>query len=91
MVINNTFHMWYTGCMGIQNNNGHQIGHATSPDGITWTKDPNNPVLTRGNAWDEAWVVGHSVMNDGSKYHMWYYGWGGTGAVQIGHATSPMV
>ena len=22
-----------------------RIGHATSPDGITWTKDPLNPVL----------------------------------------------
>ena len=31
-----------------------QIGHATSRDGLHWTKDPANPVLPKGsgNAWD---------------------------------------
>ena len=32
-----------------------RIGHATSPDGITWTKDTNNPVLDVGpdGNWDD--------------------------------------
>ena len=34
------YHMWYGGI----SESGVAIGHATSPDGLTWTKDPNNPV-----------------------------------------------
>jgi len=47
-----------------------QIGHATSADGITWTKDPNNPVLPRGSkgAWDVSWINAGSVLYDGTEY-----------------------
>jgi len=43
-----TYHMWPTG-------NWISIGHATSPDGVTWTKDINSPVLVGGSDgdWDE--------------------------------------
>ncbi|MEZ4645502.1 MAG: hypothetical protein R3E31_22680 [Chloroflexota bacterium] len=34
------YHMWYT--------SNSQIGYATSPDGITWTRYANNPVLLPG-------------------------------------------
>ena len=41
-----TYHMWY---MGGQLAATSRIGHATSPDGVHWTKDTvNNPVLI----WD---------------------------------------
>ncbi|RLJ04014.1 MAG: hypothetical protein DRP18_05280, partial [Candidatus Aenigmatarchaeota archaeon] len=75
--IGNTYHLWYEG-------NGNpdywewKIGHATSSDGITWTKDANNPVLegTPGE-WDAAgvWdpVVLYNTEGDG-KYIMWYGG-----------------
>jgi predicted GH43/DUF377 family glycosyl hydrolase len=35
-----------------------KIGHATSKDGIHWTKDPNNPVLPQGEKgeWDATGV-----------------------------------
>ena len=35
-----------------------QIGHATSKNGILWTKDPENPVLKQGGKgeWDETGV-----------------------------------
>ena len=33
-----------------------QIGHATSPDGIHWTKDPANPILPKG--------AGNDVVQD---------------------------
>ncbi len=39
------FHMWYW----LGGSSGrNRIGHATSPDGVTWTKDPLNPVLDYG-------------------------------------------
>jgi len=41
--IGDTYHMWYTGYDGAMNS----IGHATSPDGVNWTKDERNP-LVRG-------------------------------------------
>lgn len=90
LVINNTFHMWYTGHKGTNRSFDFQIGHATSSDGITWTKDPNNPVLTRGatGAWDYAWIAGPSVIYDGSKYHLWYGAYDGTNMIRFGHATS---
>jgi len=39
------YHMWY---MGWNFTNVYQIGHATSPDGLTWSKDILNPVFTAG-------------------------------------------
>jgi len=93
MVVNNTFHMWYTGWKGVTVDFDNQIGHATSPDGITWTKDPNNPVLPTGpdGAWDHGWVVAYSILYDSNKYHMWYGAWDGINFTypRIGHATSP--
>jgi len=37
--------MWYT---GIKSYGLQQIGYATSIDGITWHRDPRNPVLKVG-------------------------------------------
>ena len=48
----NEFHMWYGAWNGSSTEN--RIGHATSLDGVTWTKDPLNPVLTmESGAWDK--------------------------------------
>jgi predicted GH43/DUF377 family glycosyl hydrolase len=52
------------------------IGHATSPDGINWTKDVANPVLegTAGN-WDRYGVGAPCVIKIGAnEYEMWYTG-----------------
>jgi len=74
----------------------YAIGHATSPDGIEWTLDPANPVLSPGSAddWDHGSIRGAAVIHDGSRFRMWYASvtllengyevqWHG-----IGHATS---
>lgn len=72
---NGEYHMWYGG-----GSNGtyydQQVGYATSLDGITWTKFPLNPVLTRGNNgdWDQILSSFPSVINDGGTYKMWYTG-----------------
>jgi predicted GH43/DUF377 family glycosyl hydrolase len=91
LVIDSIFHLWYTGHTGLVNNANFLIGHATSTDGVTWTKDTNNPVLDVGpdGEWDDTWISAGSVVYDGSEYHMWYSAWnGGSESVRIGHATS---
>jgi uncharacterized repeat protein (TIGR01451 family) len=67
-----TYHLWYTGNDGITD----RVGHATSFDGITWVKDPANPVLDIGapGAWDWIDVYAPSVVAYGDKYLMWYSG-----------------
>jgi hypothetical protein len=89
LIIGSTYHMWYSGNDGTN----MRIGHATSPDGINWTKDPTNPVLNLGapGSWDDYWVYFPAVVYDGVAYHMWYTGDDGPPAQNenIGHATSP--
>ena len=52
------------------------ICHATSPDGIAWTKDPS-PVLQNGAStdWDSWGVFAPAVIqNTDGSYDMWYTG-----------------
>ncbi|MBI2869173.1 MAG: Ig-like domain-containing protein, partial [Chloroflexi bacterium] len=50
------------------------IGHATSADGISWTRDGSAPVVARGSgeAWDGSWVAAPSVIKVGNTLQMWY-------------------
>jgi hypothetical protein len=66
------------------------IGYATSPDGISWTKHPANPVIPYGNtgSWDEWGSDAPSVVKDGSTYHMLFIGFDSNNLASIGHATS---
>jgi len=89
--VNGTYHMYFTGRVfdapfGVLND----IGHATSSDGIEWTMDPNNPVLTRGGdaEWDSGTVMEAAVIHDGTEFRMWYAGNDGEVA-GVGYATSP--
>jgi uncharacterized repeat protein (TIGR01451 family) len=81
--------MWYTG----RGTTGpvNQIGYATSPDGVVWTKHAGNPVMSVGAAgqWDSARVREASVVHVGSTYHMWYGGTDNHPIYRIGYATSP--
>ena len=85
------YHLWFLG-NNVALDHG-DIGHATSPDGVEWTMDPANPVLTRGEPgeWDDNNILyGAGVIHDGNQYHLWYTGWGDqTGTIQGGYATSP--
>ena len=80
-----TYHMWYTGTNG----SVAQIGYATSPDSINWSKYSKNPVLTPGKpgSWDVQNVNSPEVLFIEGTFHMWYGGFNGT-QEQIGHATS---
>nr|MBP9814619.1 hypothetical protein [Candidatus Woesebacteria bacterium] len=53
------------------NGSRFQIGLAHSPDGITWQKDINNPIITRLNI-DNKDSHDPNVIFDGSSYYMWY-------------------
>lgn len=92
------FLMWYSGGSG----GSHNIGLATSQDGIAWTRyasDPNfapNPVFTIGSSgdWDSASVDEEWVIHDNELYRMWYRGerWNPDGTLNssaIGYATAP--
>jgi predicted GH43/DUF377 family glycosyl hydrolase len=66
------------------------VGHATSPDGITWTKDPANPVLTAGTpgTWDGSSVAAPYLATVGGELRMYYSGYNttSTSVLQIGYA-----
>jgi hypothetical protein len=80
------YEMWFSGNYGSPD----RIGHATSLDGIHWSEDPSNPVLTVGPAgnWDSGYVNASPVILDGNTYKMWYTG---SNWLQdrIGYATLP--
>lgn len=67
-----TWKMWYEGVNELTNT--HQIGYATSEDGISWVKYEGNPALTTGpsDSWDAYGVGGPYVLLKQGQYHMWY-------------------
>ena len=79
------FRMYYHGFSG----SSHQVGLATSPDGLNWTKYAGNPVLTPGPAaWDNGSVRVPMVWKEGlTDYRMIYTG-SGSGGMRVGYATS---
>ena len=53
-----------------------QIGHATSRDGLHWTKDRANPVLPKGSGqdWDRDGTWDPFVLYEDGVFKMWYGG-----------------
>jgi parallel beta-helix repeat protein len=91
--ISGTWHMWYCGGEGTN----HGIGYATSPDGISWTKQLGNPIFHIGDGipwrndrtytpcvvYDAASFSGHG---DAYPYKMWFTGVSTDGKYSIGYA-----
>ncbi len=82
--------MWYIGTTwGLR----CEMGVATSPDGIHWTKYAGNPVLRIGEsgAWDGNILICQSVLYDKDEqlYKLWYVGASTQAGFGIGYATSP--
>jgi len=79
------YKMWYAGRDGSR----WRIGYAISTDGITWMKQPTNPVLNIGpnGTWDDKNVDVPCVIHNGSHYEMWYSGLSGS-TWRIGYAMS---
>jgi predicted GH43/DUF377 family glycosyl hydrolase len=81
------YHMWYTG----QAKGRSAIGYATSPDGITWKRRSDRPVLAPESPWEKVAVMCPDVVWDGKAklYKMWYSGGEQNEPNAIGYATSP--
>lgn len=78
------YHLWYTGAY--EESSGHrgqiQIGHATSTDkGITWMRDPDNPVLWAPTQewWEGKSAYSESVVMGPTLAQMWYTSGGSFG------------
>ncbi len=88
------YRMWY---VGVDGSGARRIGHALSPDGITWTRYIGSGVGSSvfepsgvPGDFDSAGVTTMYVLRDGNTFRMWYSGFGSTGAIEgIGYATSP--
>lgn len=65
---NNGYHLWYTGYKDATESEQKYLGYATSPDGIVWTRHPDNPVFT------ESWVEDMMVIKHDSLYYMFAEG-----------------
>ncbi len=85
-----TYHLFYAAGHSATFGTPWNIGHATSPEGVVWTKDPANPVLSCGaeGEWDDASLYGVAVLHDQDGFRMWYGGSDGNVAC-VGLATSP--
>lgn len=84
--VGSIYHMYYHGQAA-----GSGVYHATSTDGLTWTKDDaNNPVLEVGTHpdWDYANVGVPVVWYEGGTWYMLYRGDAGSGGDRTGLATS---
>jgi len=85
------FRLWYQGGDGV----AWAVGYATSPDGSTWTKYADNPIMEPGppGSFDDGAVMPYTVMIRDGLYQMWYtstrdYGSVGEWDWQIGYAES---
>lgn len=81
----NTWHLLYGGSDGAN----WRGGHATSTDGIAWTRDAGNPVvnLGAGSAWDSHDVLPVGWYKAGSTYYILYQG-SNNAKWEIGYATT---
>jgi hypothetical protein len=90
--VGNIWHMYYEGWAA--NDEGSvtslplgpiAIGHATSLDGVNWTKDPANPVLPASpNDWDANGAWDPSLIYEDGLFKLWH----GGNAGDFGYATS---
>ncbi len=58
-----TFHLWYTGYNDARSPM-RLLGHATSPDGLQWTRDPANPIFSK------SWTEDVCVVRLGAQFVM---------------------
>jgi len=80
------YHLWFTGQA-----RGHSwIGYATSPDGKTWSRASEQPVLSADQPWEKVAVMCPHVSWDQttSLFRMWYSGGEQAEPDAIGYATS---
>jgi hypothetical protein len=73
-VANDTFYLIYNGTINFSTQPS-QIGLATSTDGRTFTKSPNNPILSGdGSGFDSYTVIGGPLFFDNGIWYLYYGG-----------------
>jgi uncharacterized repeat protein (TIGR01451 family) len=76
------YRMWYSAGIGAMHDG---LGYATSPDGLTWTRDPGNPIFHRNDTaypnypWRQNRSYTPMVLRAGTLWLMWYSGEDGGG------------
>ncbi len=68
-----TYWMWYSS----SNSQESGIGLAFSTDGVLWTRDSANPVLSPTSPAEQPYVLAPSVVKVGGLYYMFYLGGSG--------------
>jgi hypothetical protein len=67
MRVGREYWMYYTGAN--ESSRRKALGLATSPDGIVWTKRPENPLLESGR-WGNHW--GGAFFHEAGIWHLWH-------------------
>jgi sucrose-6-phosphate hydrolase SacC (GH32 family) len=67
LVDDGTYHLWYSGYKDDRSSTKF-LGHATSPDGIHWTRDSRNPLVTT------SWVEDVCVVRHDGEYFLFAEG-----------------
>jgi uncharacterized repeat protein (TIGR01451 family) len=76
------YRMWYSAGVDTMN---HGLGYATSSDGLSWTRDPSNPIFYKddtgypGYPWRDNRSYTPMVLRAGNLWFMWYSGEDGGG------------
>jgi len=66
-----TYHAWYAYYRG----SGYRIGHATSPDGLHWTRYDENAGISLGDGgWDSEAISYPAVVRHDGRLFMFYNG-----------------
>lgn len=78
LVIDGVFHMWYIFGTGWKKydpdaapDRTYKIGHATSHDGVNWTKQEARQIISDRLGLDESQAL-PTVVKIGSRYHMFF-------------------
>jgi len=66
-----SYRMWYRGCRATGRERSCAIGHATSPDGVRWTKTAR-PVFEPPSAIERRQLHGVTVVRRDDSYLLWY-------------------
>lgn len=92
LYVDGEYQMWYHGSGNAGTVLGNDVGYATSPDGVNWTKHAGNPILQRdAGTWDAANVWFPRVIKEGNIYRMWYTGRTNDELNRLGYAEGNIV
>jgi hypothetical protein len=78
------YKMWYSAYDG----SSYRIFYATSPDGLTWSRQGLVLDIGPSGSYDDDFAYGPFVLKEGGSFRMWYSGSDGAN-VRLLYATSP--